>query len=363
MPSPFLTEFAKEFGLDAAEMSLLSYADVRSAEDVHSLVYNFPSISRSGVRLNIVSNAVTQHLNLSYSTVANSVSVHPPSAPLGANLPPGSPITLGSAVGAPPSPPFAQPVVPTTTIDLRLGGLPWPVRNQDPRGTCVAFGATACVEHMQFQSEGANPDYSEEFLYWAIKDHSGDPDKTGDGTWLRFAREVLQSDGICHENLCPYVSSIVSPVSGPAPNAAATAEATTHKFTATTYQTRPSGAAAMVLQLLGNGRPVAICLPVFRDPMLPNGPNNWTTPIGWAYGRVLNPPPASLVCGGHCVCVTGFVPDSGEQRGGHFVVRNSWGSDWANLAPSPTSSNSPEQGYGEVSASYVDTFCSELLQL
>jgi hypothetical protein len=141
------------------------------------------------------------------------------------------------------------------------------------------------------------------------------------------------------------------------------ADAASHKITAATYQRRPSGAAALVLQLLGAGRPVAVSLPVFRDPAVPSGPINWATPVAWAYGRILNPPARSVVAGGHCVCVTGFVPDASEPNGGYFILRNSWGADWANLAPAPGSSYSPEQGYGEISATYVDAYCWELFQL
>jgi hypothetical protein len=99
---------------------------------------------------------------------------------------------------------------------------------------------------------------------------------------------------------------------------------------------------------------VAVSLPVFVDPMTAaNGPNNWTTPIGWLYGRVLNPPPRSIVVGGHCVCVTGFAPDQNEPNGGHFIIRNSWATAWGSQAPASGAWRSPEAGYGEISASYV----------
>jgi len=360
MPSVYIETLAKDIGLTNNEANVLQQAGVRSHEDVDSLLNNFPSIAKAGVRLNIISNAAAQHLTAAYATVASTVAAQPPQVGLGAHPPPGSPISLNSAVGLPPPPQFTAPPTPATSIDLRLH--PWPVKNQDQRGTCVAFGTTACVEHFQSSTE-TTPNYSEQFLYWSIKTHSGDPSKSSDGTWLQFARDMLQSDGICHANLCPYVGTSITPVSGPNPSPAAIADAANHKFTPTTYIRRPSGAALLVQQLLTHGRPVALSLPVFKDPAVQNGPINWATPVGWAYGRILNPPTSSVVAGGHCICVTGFTPDNSEPNGGYFIIRNSWGTQWANLAPSPGASHSPEQGYGEISATYVDTYCWELLQL
>lgn len=362
MVGRFVDEFTMANKLTQIEEDVLRQSGVRSNEDVDSLVKNFPSIVEAGVRLPVMSNAAAQHLSAAYSSVADRITSEPPSIGLGANPPPGASTTLGNVVGSAPPPPFIPPTGPTP-IDLRV--LPWPVRDQQRRGTCVAFGATACVEHLRSTTEGSNPDYSEQFLYWAIKDHSGDPAKNRDGTWLQFARDMLQQDGICHEKLCSYIGAIAppAPVSGPAPSAKAISEAASHMFAAATYRQRPSGAASLVLNCLGNGRPVAVSLPVFKDPAVPNGPINWATPVGWAYGRVLNPPIRSVVDGGHCVCITGFVPDSAEPNGGYFILRNSWGTRWANLAPSLGNSNSPEQGYGEISATYVDTYCWELFQL
>src|SRR5262249_15656320 len=149
-----------------------------------------------------------------------------------------------------------------------------------------------------------------------------------------FARDMLASDGICGEPLWPYVNTAVTPVSGKTatdPSARATAAAQQGKVSASTHAKNPAGAAALLYQLLQSGRPVAICLPVFQDPA--TGVYNWTTNVGWAYGRVLNPPPGSVANAGHCVCVTGFVPDQNEPNGGYFIVRNSWDTAWGRLAP------------------------------
>jgi hypothetical protein len=175
---------------------------------------------------------------------------------------------------------------------------------------------------------------------------------------------MLQLYGICHEPLSPYVfPGPITPVSGHTQSASAISDAALHKLASTNYQRKPGSAAATLLTLLQNNRPVAACFPVFSDPTTPGGPTNWTTSASWLYGRVFDPPLHSVVSGGHCICVTGFEPDATEPSGGYFIFRNSWDTAWASAAPSPGNSASPEQGYGEISATYVDTYCWELLQL
>jgi hypothetical protein len=107
---------------------------------------------------------------------------------------------------------------------------------------------------------------------------------------------------------------------------------------------------------------VAVSLPVFRDAVAPRG-NNWNTPVGTLYGRVLDPPPTAVVVGGHAVCVTGFQPDLGEPAGGYFIIRNSWGGTlWGSRLPA-AGYHAPERGYGQVSATYVDRFLWEMCRL
>lgn len=360
MSSDFIDQLAKELTLSEAELGVLNQADVRTAEDVDSLVSAFPSLA-GRVRLPLLADAVVRRLGAGYVAGAESRRASPPRIGFGADSPPGSPFVRGTVVGVVPPSAFAPAPSPPGAIDLRVQ--PWPVRNQQGRGTCVAFATTACVEHMEFTAEGRASDYSEQFLYWAIKDHSNDPNKNQDATLLQFARDMLRSDGTCHETLCAYDGNIPTPVSGPNPSGAAKADAAAHKFTPGTFMQGPSGAARTVLQLLHNGRPVAVSLPVFADPVDPNGPNNWMTSVAWSYGRVLNPPPGAVASQGHCVCVTGFVPDAGEPNGGYFIFRNSWDNYWAAAAPSPGSSYSPEAGYGEISATYINSYCWELLQV
>src|SRR5277367_6732867 len=95
MASDFLRIFAKENNLNSDEKNVLEQADVRSNEDVDSLVRTFPSIAKAGVRLAHVSNAAAMHLSAAYSTIASAIASAPPVVEYGANAPPGSPTTPG----------------------------------------------------------------------------------------------------------------------------------------------------------------------------------------------------------------------------------------------------------------------------
>lgn len=364
MPSRFLLQLQREADLSSGEMTLLSAADVRSYSDLDSLTRSFPSIVELGVRLPHLSNIAARQVTATYSAIASQTLMliqvkggraEPPSGtswPVGARVPLSS---QSGGSGPPPTPPPAR-------LDLRMPQ--WAVRDQGQRGTCVAFGTTACFEHRR---AGLNPpptDFSEQFLYWAIKTTTSDPRPMQDGTSLQFARDAISQTGICEEALWPYSGVPLPNITGAGtniPSANATANAKANAIAPTSYRQAPGAGA--VLSALQQGRPVAISLPVFQDPIFPTGPTNWTTPSGWSYGRVLNPIPRSVVVGGHAVCVVGYEPDPDEPQGGYFIVRNSWGPIWASQAPSAGNSYSPEPGYGEIAASYVDAFLWELLDL
>ena len=355
---------AENIQLNPSAKSIILSAGVRTAQDLDSLLTAFPSLA---VDFGIPSARITAAFMPGFSAVYASAVAGgppPPMPAMGAVAPPGVIHGLGTRAGIPsqPSIPITHPSVTSTTtaIDLRLH--PWPVRDQGRRGTCVAFGATACVEYWQGANQPSVPDFSEQFLYYQIKTNSGDPSKTTDGTWLQFARDMFIAPGICHERFAPYVGPIqTGAVAGAPPSQPAITDARGFMINPPTYQRKPASPAATVLSLLGNGRPVAASFPVFTDPT--TGINNWGSRVGILYGKVFDPPFHSVANAGHCVCITGFVPDAAEPTGGYFIFRNSWNTTWSSASPSPGNSHAPEAGYGEISATYVDTYCWELLQL
>lgn len=353
--------------LSDESLRILHAVGVRSARDLYSALASFPSLARAGLDIPHLSNFAYRALGDSYASFAPASAAVHPKVGLGALPPPQAAFTIGARVGLPPpggptdvtfSPPGGEP-----DVDVRHPD--WPVRDQNPRGTCVAFGATACVEC----ASGTEPvaDHSEQYLYWAIKTATADSYPDEDGTWLEFAQDALASHGVCLEHEWAYVNAVVNPVSGETatdPTGSARASALGRRTGITLYERSPANAARIALDALHAAqRPVAVSLPVFRDPLTPDGPTNWTTLVGWLYGTVLNPPPTSIVDGGHCVCITGFVADAAEPAGGFFIIRNSWGTDWGSDNPDPAGGPAPEPGYGTISATYVDKYCWELFQV
>lgn len=56
---------------------------------------------------------------------------------------------------------------------------------------------------------------------------------------------------------------------------------------------------------------------VIRMPMAPEGTRN---PIAWLESA-------------HALCMVGYQDDETVPGGGYFIVRNSWGPDWATQCP------------------------------
>ena len=232
------------------------------------------------------------------------------------------------------------------------------------RGTCVAFAIAALLEADMCRKSDRIEPLSEQFLYHVTKTRYCDV-PTQDGTTITSAGKALEFVGVCLDDLQPYnpVPTVMPAQNVPSQDAfddALSRRRASYVYTSSDQ----SRASVVVLKLLGTSGEVAISVPVFADPLnLNSGSNNWNTAVGVNYGLVINPPPTSVVVGGHAVCVVGFEPDSSDPGGGRFIFRNSWGTDWAADAPNPEFSKAPERGYGQISASYLDRFLWEAVSL
>ena len=251
-------------------------------------------------------------------------------------------------------------------LDFSFSG--WPVRDQGGPENCVAFSAIACFEHWLF-GRGAidKPAFSAQFLIYAIKTDTDDPHKKSGYTYLRWAYEALLHDGACPEVLCPYTGGIelLTPPTTTARKAAKTFDGTIF-YRDLLRNDGQMDATRMVYECLRqNKRPVAMSLPVFpADELSTLYETNWTNQAAFHHGLVAEPNLGLTRIGEHCVCITGFIPSQTAGSPGYFVFRNSWGTQWAQYAPStlpgPTAM---APGYGLVSETYVNRHCKELLQL
>jgi len=69
-------------------------------------------------------------------------------------------------------------------------------------------------------------------------------------------------------------------------------------------------------------------------------------------GKITLPLPGEVPAGGHSWCIVGYVDDEDVPGGGYFIVRNSWGTNWA--VDSPEAS-----GHGLMPYEYVERYAFE----
>jgi C1A family cysteine protease len=98
---------------------------------------------------------------------------------------------------------------------------------------------------------------------------------------------------------------------------------------------------AEIRGVLDDARVVALSMPVYKS---------WhENPSVEEFGIIPMPLPGSPATGGHAMCAVGYGYDSDLTGGGFFILKNSWGTDWA--------LNSPiEPGYGLLPFEYVDQY-------
>ncbi len=366
MKARLFRDIASELGLSKRQIAIARVAGVRNASDFYSFLQATPEIAvREGFDTPTLTNQLVQEQEVSLMLEKSAGLDMKHEFSFGASAPTTSVHQAGfmledltdAQVDALAS--FDEgPLAGEEPVSFKVCG-DWPVRDQGQRGTCVSFATTAIYELYRCADTNDWEDLSEQFLYWAIKHHNLDGRQHADGTWHRFAVQALQGYGICKEADWPYVPTLATNISGGPPPTNATAHAlplATKKPSATSYG-QTSGKAKLLLNKLRRHNGVAIALPVFNSPATSG--HNWSTTTAVNYGEVMNPLPGWSVSGGHAVCCVGFVPDSEERLGGHFIIRNSWGTRFFGAYLPDSDYVGPEPGYGQVSASYVDEFLWE----
>lgn len=346
-------------------------ACVVTYQGVHSLLLCFPAFIADNTRRKAILREIRPRLSKRYVNLITSGKYRElagqgtsPSASGATNLRP-------AALGAPTVANFDGQF-----IDCNLAN--WDVQDQGARGTCVAFATTACYEHLWHQRQYAGAGvqaFSEEFLYWIMKNRIDTTHPSTEWTKLEYAKQALQTYGICDYADCWYEWTVAPPDPfGTPPSQEAVADALVHTCQTNNYWDQdPAGptpgyvadAAARLMTLLRNGRPVAVCIQTFSQPGAVV--DNWHGPDNANTGIVTDPiPPLTnwVSSGGHCVCVTGLARSADGMRD-FFLFRNSWGA--ANWGQNPNSNPFglpiPAPGYGAISASYLDACCYEILQL
>lgn len=216
-----------------------------------------------------------------------------------------------------------------------------PVRNQGPRGTCVAFALSAVHEHHR-RGLGHTEDLSEQFLYHETKRIDGAAGSCG--TWQIKALEVLSQLGECREAVWSYNSAPPCNHNG-MPPAAARADAA--QRTCAPVVLEPCDVLG-AKTLLAADRALGVSIPVYRS---------WASSFAVrATGRITLRIGSEPVIGGHAMCLVGYRDDPHHPGGGYFIVRNSWGQAWA-----PASIHG--SGYGSIPYAYIADDSWELVSV
>jgi hypothetical protein len=233
--------------------------------------------------------------------------------------------------------PAKPPALPPSVNHIALMG---PIRDQSARGTCVAFADTA-VHELHRRSLGKIEDLSEQFLYHETKKIDGNG---GCGTWQIKAVQVLQALGECSEDLWSYNGQPPCNNNGVEPPNAR-ADAANRKCQPVILGPKDVQSAKT---LLAAGNAVGFSIPVYdswyRSPVVAR--------TGRLTMRINNEPSA----GGHAMCFVGYADDPTQPGGGYFILRNSWGPQWA-------SASTYGAGYGTIPYAYISNDGWELVSV
>ena len=215
------------------------------------------------------------------------------------------------------------------------------IRDQNPRGACVAHAALAVFEH-RLRQQGQPLDMSEQFLIFVCKEGDGIPHQEGSSLGTAFVS--LQRHGCCREETWRYnnKSTPCNWGQGPPPPDAKT-EATNFRIGGID-QIAPRRVADLKV-VLHSGRCVAFSIPAYRS---------WfCSEEVKLSGNIIMPPPGDLPMGGHAMCMVGYrdMPDKSDLGGGVFLIRNSWGERWG------------VRGYGTIPYRFIEAFGAEAFSI
>ena len=218
-----------------------------------------------------------------------------------------------------------------TSVDLMPGFAAVGVYDQGDTESCVSNATAGLIEYAAGQQQiDFSP--SRMFLWYdarVYKNPVGGP-VTNAGTSYAATMQALAEQGVAAESSFPFESANVLAN----PGAQSYLSATYAHATATAI----SGDVTSIEAELALGNPLAVAInltstfPTFHNPDFDPNPIPASDPNYQEFGAFpVIPTPSSTKTGGHGVVFCGYVIDSSfsSEGGGAFILRNSWGSNWA----------------------------------
>lgn len=181
-----------------------------------------------------------------------------------------------------------------------------PVYDQGELGSCTAnaiAGAYQFDEYKQNTSSQFIP--SRLFIYYNERDMEGNID-TDTGASLRDGMKSIQKLGVCKEQLWPYNIETFTKK----PTNTCYEEAKNHK--AISYHRLDNTQLNQLKHCLSEGFPFVLGIKIY---------SSFQSREASRTGYINMPLSTDTLLGGHAVMAVGYTPT-------HFIVRNSWGTDW-----------------------------------
>lgn len=181
-----------------------------------------------------------------------------------------------------------------------------PIYDQGHLGSCTAnalAGAYQFDEYKQHTSSQFIP--SRLFIYYNERDLEHHI-STDSGASLRDGMKTIQKIGVCHEQLWPYdISKFTEKPTEPCYD-----EAKEHQ--AISYHRLDNTSLEELKHCLSEGFPFVLGIAIY---------SSFKSKEAQRTGYINMPLSTDQKLGGHAVMAVGYTPT-------HFIVRNSWGTDW-----------------------------------
>ena len=181
-----------------------------------------------------------------------------------------------------------------------------PIKNQGKQGACSSFSLTSVFEYFINNETHQNDDMSEAYVYYNAREIQGDT-SIDEGANLYNVIRGMASKGVCLEELCPYDSSVFDK----RPSDEAYEDGKGH--TVTTAKDIPISV-EIVKSAINEGYPVVGCFRIFES-LQENTSGYIPMPTDNERSSEEEKFHAMVICGYN-------------DKHGHFIVRNSWGTDF-----------------------------------